>query len=54
MVGCQVFGFQPKGNKIATVGVSQNHFQMLLLVLLEKSTKKMRILLRCNPEASGR
>jgi len=31
VLGCQVFGFQPKGNNIATVGVSQNHFRIPLV-----------------------
>jgi hypothetical protein len=40
MLSCQLFGVQPKGNKIAEVEVSPNHFQMLLLLLLEKAMKR--------------
>ena len=41
MLSCQVFGAEPKGNKIAAVRESPNHIRMLLLALLEKALKRL-------------
>jgi hypothetical protein len=32
MLGCQVFGIQPKVNEMAALEVSPNHFQIPLVV----------------------